>query len=221
LLKYANSGDVEIGDKHKVVGYSSFAFYKSEETAEREFSDFKLTKSEQKELIQIARESVEEMVQSNNLIELNNSEFESLNLDRGAFVTLKKSGQLRGCIGYTSAVQPLNLTIRNAAVSAAVKDYRFQPVKESELKDIHYEISVLSPFRLITDINQIKIGKHGLFIKYNSSEGLLLPQVAVENNWDITTFLQQTCRKAGLHHNSWKDENTDIFKFSAFVFGED
>ena len=172
-------------------------------------------------MLKIARQSVEEIVQHNNLVDLNTSEFESLNLDRGAFVTLKKDGHLRGCIGYTSAVQPLNLTIRNAAASAAVKDRRFSPVSKDELTDLEYEISVLSPFRLVTDINQIKIGTHGLFIKNGDSGGLLLPQVATENNWDVNTFLQQTCRKAGLHPNAWKEEETDIFKFSAFIFGEE
>ena len=220
LLKYANSGDVEIGDKDKVVGYSSFAFYKSEQTS-KDFSDFKLANSEQQQLLEIAKESVQEIVLHNNLVELKPSEFESLNLDRGAFVTLKKNEQLRGCIGYTSAMQPLNLTVRNAAASAAVKDYRFSPVNKDEIEDLKYEISVLSPFRLTTDIEQIKIGTHGLFIKNGDAEGLLLPQVAVENHWDVSTFLQQTCRKAGLPFNSWQNKDTDIFRFSAFVFGEE
>lgn len=221
LLKYANSGDVKIGDKNKVVGYSSFAFYNTDRISNNSFSDFQLTKPEQKQLLEIAKKSVEAIVQHNNLIEINTSEFESLNLDRGAFVTLKKNDHLRGCIGYTSAVQPLNLTIRNAAASAAVKDYRFPPVNKDEISNLEFEISVLSPFRLITDIKQIKIGTHGLFLKHGSAEGLLLPQVAVENNWDVNTFLQQTCRKAGIHPNAWKDEETDIFKFSAFIFNEE
>ena len=186
-----------------------------------ELSDFKLTKSEQKQLLNIAKESVQQIVLHNNLIELKISEFESLNLDRGAFVTLKKDGHLRGCIGYTSAVQPLYVTVRNAAASAAVKDYRFSPVDKDEIEDLKYEISVLSPFRLIADINQIKIGTHGLFIKNGDAEGLLLPQVAVENHWDVNTFLQQTCRKAGLPLDAWQRKDTDIFRYSAFVFDEE
>jgi AmmeMemoRadiSam system protein B/AmmeMemoRadiSam system protein A len=207
LLKYANSGDV--GISNKIVGYPSIIFFKNDQTGNNGFTDFKLSKSEQIELLEIAKESVEEIVNHNKMIELNTSEFESLNLDRGAFVTLNKSGHLRGCIGYTSAVQPLNITVRNAAASAAVKDYR------------KYEISVLSPFRLINDISQINIGTHGLFIKHGNAEGLLLPQVAVENNWDVNTFLQQTCRKAGLNPNAWQDKDCDIFRFSAFIFGEE
>jgi len=221
LLNYANSGDIEIGDKNKVVGYSSFAFFKSDQNKENNFDDFKLSEAEQKKLLEIAKKSVDEIVLNNNLLELNSSEFEALNLDRGAFVTLEKGGRLRGCIGYTSAVQPLNQIVRNAATSAAVKDYRFPPVEKDELNELEFEISVLSPFRLVTDINQIKIGKHGLFIKKSNSGGLLLPQVATDNQWDVNTFLQQTCRKAGLPFNAWKDEETDIFKFSAFIFGEE
>jgi AmmeMemoRadiSam system protein B/AmmeMemoRadiSam system protein A len=221
LLKYANSGDVDIGDKDKVVGYSSFAFYRSKKPEGLNASKFELTSKEQKELLKIARESVESIVKENDLIDANPSEFEALNQDRGAFVTLKKDGHLRGCIGYTSAVQPLNLTVRNAAASAAVKDYRFSPVKKDELAELKYEISVLSPFRLVTNINQIKIGKHGLFIKQGDVDGLLLPQVAEEYQWDIDTFLQHTCQKAGLHSDAWKNKDTDIFMFSAFVFGED
>jgi AmmeMemoRadiSam system protein A len=135
-------------------------------------------------------------------------------------VTLNKNNQLRGCIGFTSPLQPLYLTVRDAATSAALKDYRFQPVQEAELKQLSYEISVLSPFRKVFNIKQIEIGKHGLLIKKGSGEGLLLPQVAAKYNWDRTTFLQQTCLKAGLPENAWKDEESDIFIFSAFVFGE-
>jgi len=221
LLKYANSGDAEIGDKDRVVGYSSFAFFKSDKNKENKFDDFKLSEAEQKKLLEIAKKSVNEIVINNDLLELKSSEFKALNLDRGAFVTLEKGGRLRGCIGYTSAVQPLNQTVRNAATSAAVKDYRFSPVTKEELSELEYEISVLSPFRLVTDISQIKIGIHGLFIKNGEAGGLLLPQVATDNNWDVNTFLRQTCRKAGLPLNAWTDAETDIFKFSAFIFGDD
>jgi AmmeMemoRadiSam system protein A len=133
---------------------------------------------------------------------------------------LNERGRLRGCIGYVSAVQPLYETIRGAAISAALKDPRFPPVKKDELDQLTYEISVLSPFHRIYDTDQIEVGKHGLMICKGHNEGLLLPQVATDNDWDRLTFLQQTCRKAGLPLDAWKDEKTDIFVFSAFVFGE-
>jgi AmmeMemoRadiSam system protein A len=127
---------------------------------------------------------------------------------------------LRGCIGYTSPIKPLYMTVRDTAAFAALRDPRFRPVSASELSQLSYEISVLSPLRRVTDIEQIKVGRDGLLMKNGDYEGLLLPQVPVEQNWDRQTFLEQTCAKAGMKHDCWKDENTDIFKFTAVVFGE-
>jgi AmmeMemoRadiSam system protein A len=107
------------------------------------------------------------------------------------------------------------------AGQAALHDPRFPAVSEKELSKLNYEISVLSPLRRVVDINNIEIGKHGLLIKKGRSEGLLLPQVATDYNWDRLTFLQQTCHKAGLPPEAWKDKDTDIFYFSALVFGEE
>jgi AmmeMemoRadiSam system protein A len=135
-------------------------------------------------------------------------------------VTLTKSGQLRGCIGYTSAMKPLYMTVRDTATHAALHDPRFQPVAASELPQLEYEISVLSPLRRVIDVEQIEVGREGLLMKNGENEGLLLPQVPVEQKWNRETFLEQTCVKAGMHANCWKDENTDIFKFTAVVFSE-
>lgn len=220
VIKYANSGDVPIGEKNSVVGYMSAVFYTDESAGiSRDFS-FKLSQEEQHHLLNIAENSVETAVKDGQIQPCSSGGFESLENDRGAFVTLNMKGQLRGCIGYISATQPLWETIQSAAISAALKDSRFQPVSKSELDQITYEISVLSPFHRIIDINQIKVGKHGLMIKKGHYEGLLLPQVATDNHWDRNTFLEQTCRKAGLPTDAWKDEDTDIFVFSAFVFGD-
>jgi AmmeMemoRadiSam system protein A len=143
-----------------------------------------------------------------------------LNQERGAFVTLRESGALRGCVGYTSAVKPLYMTVRDTAALAALHDPRFQPVSPSELPRLEYEISVLSSLRRVTDIQQIKVGKDGLLMKIGANEGLLLPQVPVEQKWDREKFLEETCVKAGVRPNCWKDENTDIFMFTSVVFGE-
>ncbi len=221
IIKYANSGDVEIGDRSRVVGYASAVLFKDENIKANQSSEFKLDKAEQEYLLKIAKKSVETIVRDGEVFECSSGEHASLNLDRGAFVTLNKNNELRGCIGYTSPIFPLYQTVRNAAASAAVKDRRFLPVSPKELDELTYDISVLSPFRLVNDIEQIEIGKHGLLIKNGDSEGLLLPQVATDYNWDRITFLQQTCRKAGLALNAWKRKDTDIFLFSAFVFGED
>jgi AmmeMemoRadiSam system protein B/AmmeMemoRadiSam system protein A len=221
VLKYANSGDVAIGQKSSVVGYMSAVFYKSAKSTATDEYDFHLNKAEQDHLMHIAKESVEYAVREGQVYECTGGNFEKLNQDRGAFVTLNKGGHLRGCIGYTSAVQPLYETVRSVAISAALKDPRFPAVKESELDQLSYEISVLSPFHHVKSMDQIQVGKHGLLIKRGQYEGLLLPQVGSDNGWDTRTFLRQTCRKAGLPENAWEDEDTDIFIFSAFVFGED
>jgi hypothetical protein len=218
VLKYANSGDVT-GDRSRVVGYSADVFVKThhEKAADAPFS---LTDKEKAELLALARKSVEYAVEVGEPYAPDASADEILNQERGAFTTLKEAGQLRGCIGYTSAKKPLSITVRDTATLAALQDPRFQPVKAAELPKLEYEISVLSPLRRVTDIEEIKVGQHGLLMKNGSSEGLLLPQVPVEQGWDRQTFLEQTCRKAGMVTSCWKDEDTDIFMFTAVVFGE-
>jgi AmmeMemoRadiSam system protein A len=101
-----------------------------------------------------------------------------------------------------------------------MQDPRFPPVSASELPSLEYEISVLSPLRRVTDVQQIKVGEHGLLMKNGDSEGLLLPQVPVEQQWNRQTFLEQTCRKARMPSTCWMDDDTDIFSFTAVVFGE-
>jgi hypothetical protein len=218
LLKYANSGDTT-GDHSRVVGYSADVFVKtpSGKTVEPQFS---LNGREKNELLALARKSVEYAVREGKPYEPTASASELLNQERGAFVTLRESGELRGCIGYTSAVKPLYMTVRDTATLAALRDTRFHAVSASELPQLDYEVSVLSPLRRVLDIRQIKVGQHGLLMKNGAYEGLLLPQVPVDEKWDRQKFLEETCAKAGMRSNCWKDENTDIFMFTAVVFGE-
>jgi len=138
----------------------------------------------------------------------------------GAFVTLHKGGELRGCIGYIESVKPLAETVKDVAQKSATEDYRFSQVSEEELADIEIEISVLSPLECISDIRQIEVGKHGLVIELGGYRGLLLPQVATELGWDRETFLNQTARKAGLAPGLWKHPEAKIYIFSAEVFNE-
>ncbi|MGA2348919.1 MAG: AmmeMemoRadiSam system protein B [Terracidiphilus sp.] len=218
VLKYANSGDIT-GDHSRVVGYSADVFVKTA-GGKAEETPFSLSDPEKKELLALARKSVENAVQKNELYEPPASTSAALNQERGAFVTLSVSGALRGCIGYTSAIKPLYMTVRDMATHAALHDPRFHPVTASELPSLEYEVSVLSPLRRVTDIQQIKVGEHGLLMKNGNSEGLLLPQVPVEQKWDRQTFLEQTCRKAQMSSGCWKDDDTDIFSFTAVVFNE-
>jgi len=218
VLKYANSGDTT-GDRSRVVGYSADVFVKakSEKAAETPFS---LKDTEKRELLALAHKSTEYAVKERKLYGAVASSDEVLNQERGAFVTLKQSGALRGCIGYTSALKPLYLTVRDTASYAALQDPRFKPVTAAELPQLEYEISVLSPLRRVQDVREIKVGEHGLIMVNGSKEGLLLPQVPTEEKWNRDQFLDGTCQKAGMSAGCWKDENTDIFRFTAVVFGD-
>jgi len=137
---------------------------------------------------------------------------------RGAFTTLHEHGKLRGCVGLVMAVKPLDETICEMARAAALEDTRFSPVTEAELASLQLEISVLSPMFEIAP-EDVVVGRHGLMVSYGNHRGLLLPQVAPEWGWDRETFLQQTCRKAGLAPDSWK-RGAKLEAFTAEVFGE-
>jgi MEMO1 family protein len=219
VIKYANSGDVT-GDRARVVGYGAVALLREEGGHTATPLNYSLTVTEKRQLLEIAKRSVETAVKEQKVYQLPADLPASLMQDRGAFVTLKKDGELRGCIGNTVAQQPLAETVRDVAVLAALQDPRFRPVAASELPQLQYEVSVLSPLLRVTDISQIKVGEHGLLIKKGISRGLLLPQVAPEQHWDRDTFLDQTARKAGLPSNAWRDKDSDLFMFRALVFGE-
>jgi hypothetical protein len=218
VLKYANSGDIT-ADKSRVVGYSADLFVKSAQAADAT-SPFSLTDQEKSELLALARKSVEYMITKSEPYAPTVPASVTLNREYGAFTTLTEGGALRGCIGYTAPIKPLYMTVRDTATLAALRDPRFAPVTAAELPKLAYEISVLSPLRRVTDVDQIKVGRDGLIMKNAGYEGLLLPQVPVEQNWDRETFLNQTCAKAGMDQSCWRDENTDIFSFTAVVFNE-
>jgi uncharacterized protein len=139
----------------------------------------------------------------------------------GTFVTLHEGHhELRGCIGSVEAHEPLYQSVISNAVNAAFRDPRFSPLTPDELPEIHLEISVLTPFRKVEDVEEIVPGRDGLLVRRGRNAGLLLPQVASEYGWDRDTFLSQTCVKAGLPPSCWRDPETRIERFSAEVFGE-
>lgn len=219
VLKYANSGDTT-SDKSRVVGYGAVAFTKEASARATKSAEFKLSGKERSALLNIARKSVDTAVRQGKLYECSPGGLEALALDRGAFVTLKERGGLRGCVGYITPMKPLCMTVRDTAALAAVRDQRFPPVAAAELPVLQYEISVLSPLRRVTDWKQIQVGRDGLLVWKAESEGVLLPQVATEAHWDRNTLLNQTCVKAGLPERCWQDEDTDVFRFTAVVFGQ-
>ena len=139
---------------------------------------------------------------------------------RGAFVTLKIEGRLRGCIGHVIGVAPLWRAVRDNAIAAAFEDPRFAPLEADELPHAHIEISALTPLRRV-DFDEVVVGRDGILLENGISRGLLLPQVAVEYSWDRETFLDHTFRKAGLEAGCWRLPDTAISTFSAQVFGED
>jgi AmmeMemoRadiSam system protein B/AmmeMemoRadiSam system protein A len=218
LLKYANSGDVT-SDRDRVVGYGALALVKAT-GGHAAAAPFTLTQAERDQLLKVAKASVETAVRDHRAYDISGPQTEALTQERGAFVTLKEKGELRGCIGYVAPMKPLSVTVRDVAAFAALRDSRFSPVEPAELSQLEYEVSVLSPLRRVLDVKQIEVGKHGLVMRRGGNEGLLLPQVPVEEKWDRLTFLEQTCRKAGLPADAWKDPDTDIFMFTALVFGD-
>lgn len=178
-----------------------------------------LTKSDQELLLRTARNAIKAHLKGEPT-SVPESVSPVLCEPRGAFVSLHKKGRLRGCIGYLEAVKPLLATVQEMAVAAAFHDPRFPPVKAEELADLEVEISVLTPMRRIFKAEEIEVGKHGLYIERGLARGLLLPQVATQCGWDRTSFLEQTCCKAGLPPDAWKDPNSRIYVFSAEVFSE-
>ena len=182
-----------------------------------------LTTDERKTLLAIARESIRHKLKKTKspIFEHSCTITERLKEPCGAFVTLNTGGKLRGCIGYVQAEAPLHETVGSAAVAAATGDYRFDAVTLSELASLSIEISVLSPLREVGDVAEIEVGRHGLLVELANQRGLLLPQVAVEHEWDRKMFLEQTCYKAGLKALDWQNPAAKIFIFDAEIFGEE
>jgi len=241
VVKYANSGDVS-GDKSSVVGYLAAIFSKgdeeskvyeidedvsssdSDETGGMEINpasavDFGLNNDEKQFLLKLARESIKAVLEKRQL-QPDVTEYSGILTEkRGAFVTLTIDGRLRGCIGYIQAVKPLYETIAEMAVQAAFHDPRFPSLTKSEFNSIDIEISVLTPMIIEKNPENVVVGRDGLYIVRGYNSGLLLPQVSVENNWDRETFLDQTCIKAGLPPGTWKEAETQIYRFQADIFG--
>ena len=137
---------------------------------------------------------------------------------RGAFVSIHRGGELRGCLGRLEP-EPLSETVVHLAAVVADSDPRFHPVRPSELDEIELEISVLTPEREIASVDEIEVGRHGLIVEQGYRRGLLLPQVPVEHQWDRTMFLEHTCVKAGLPRDAWQ-HGARMFVFEAEVFGD-
>jgi MEMO1 family protein len=215
-IDYKNSGDIKpYGDKASVVGYNAICI--SEPTSQ----GFELTDADKHELIRIARSTINSYIRTRTIPPLNSSGYsENLKARAGAFVTLKIDGNLRGCIGSFEPSVPLYKVIQEMAIASSTQDNRFQPVQVKELDAIHIEISVLTPMQKIKNINEIQLGRHGIYIKKGYQGGTFLPQVATETGWTLDEFLGHCARdKAGIGWTGWKD--ADIFTYEALIFEED
>jgi hypothetical protein len=233
VLKYLNSGDTA-GNKSRVVGYISAVIYKQGMATAGEYlftgiahaaeaekkGDLMLSREQKKRLLGIARETIEEYLKAGVIPE---AEIEDpvFREKFGAFVTLHKNGMLRGCIGNLVGQKPLYKTIQEMAVQSSTADPRFKPVSAGELKDIDIEISVLTPLERTKDPDKIEMGKHGVVIKNGFRSGVYLPQVATETGWTREEFMNSLCsHKAGLPEDAWRQEDTEIYTFTATVFSE-
>jgi len=187
----------------------------------------KLSDSDGAILVKTARKAVTEFLSNGNKIKLE-SEFEKkFSFNSGVFVTLNKTGGLRGCIGFPMPVKKLSRAIVDGAIAAATEDPRFPPVAIKELDNITFEVTILSPpmeidvSDPIEYLSKIKVGRDGLIIRHSFSSGLLLPQVPVEYGWNVEEYLQHTCEKAGLARDTWKNEDVKIEKFEGIIFKEE
>jgi hypothetical protein len=183
--------------------------------------NFTLTEQEKIILLRTARESLTSYLEQRRPVYPESTK--NLETVCGAFVTLhgKGPGQpLRGCIGQIIGIQPLIDTVKEMAVSSGTKDPRFPPVRQPDLDGLEFEISVLTPLVRLDNPEKVVVGTHGIYLKSGYSSGVLLPQVAVEQNWDRETFLSHTCLKAGLPTDCWKRGTAELYTFTAIVFDE-
>jgi len=176
-----------------------------------------ISSEDQRRLIALAHRALEARVHRADVPEVDATLVPDIRC--GAFVTILHHGELRGCLGRLRSPLPIANLVAELAQAVADSDPRFTPVLPQELTGIDVEISILTPEREIQSIGDIEVGRHGLIVEQGHNRGLLLPQVADEHGWDRSTFLAQTCLKAGLAADAWQ-HGARIFVFEAQVFGE-
>ncbi len=224
FLEYTTSG-ATTGDFEEVVGYMSAAIM-TEKRIERKDTligqreavkkgEEPLTDESGELLKQIAHDSIEARLKD---IKYLIPHSEQLSYHRGLFVTITLDGNLRGCIGRIRGDRPLYDGAAEMAIAAAFEDPRFEELTEAEFEKLEIEVSVLSKLQRVREFDKIEVGKHGLMIKLDFNSGLLLPQVATDQGWDNVEFIEQTCLKAGLPKNSYKDKYAEVYTFTAQVF---
>ena len=221
VVDYRNSGDTA-GDKSKVVGYAAVALMAGPGIRDmgHGYENTKkdvLTEDQKKLLLKLAKDTVFAHVKGSRLPSTKTDD-PMMKKNGAVFVTIKKNGNLRGCIGHIIATEPLIENVRNMAVSAASSDPRFPPVRPDELKDLSFEVSVLTEPKPVSDPMKINVGQDGLIVSRGFNRGVLLPQVPLELGWDRDEFLKAICEKAGMESECWKSSKLESFQ--AIVFGD-
>ena len=219
-IQYRNSGDFPYGQKQGVVGYHAVAVSLKGAKGKEKSEGFNLRDTDKRKLLRLARHTIDDYVKSRTVDALEAAKFSSdLQTCCGAFVTLRRHGDLRGCIGRFDASEPLYKVVQQMSIAAATQDYRFQPVGPGELSQLEIEISVLTPMRRIASIAEIELGRHGIYIRKGDRAGTFLPQVAIETGWSKEEFLGRCSQdKAGLGWDGWKD--AEVYVYEAKVFSE-
>ncbi len=234
FLKWRSSG-AATGSYTDSVSYVAMALYASKEAMDEVLSAParaagaapvplaapSLTEPEERALLKLARDAIGGALEQDAAQPEPEQVTDALRAEHGAFVTLRKNGDLRGCIGHVVGTEELWTCVRQVAVQAAFHDRRFPALKSEELADVKLEISVMGPLIPVLDKAEISVGRDGLIVRRGARSGLLLPQVATEYGWTVEEFLQQTCRKAGLPPDAWQQPDTMILRFGATVFGEE
>ncbi len=182
--------------------------------------EFSLSGREKQILLDIARKTLDQWVKDRTIPDFDVPKG-VLRQNGAAFVTLRKNGKLRGCIGHIIAREPLYKCVKDMAVSASTHDRRFPPVKPEELDDIMVEVSVLTPPKRVDNISAIQMGRHGVIMEKGRHRGVYLPQVAGETGWDKREFLSNLCaNKAGLPPGCYQNPSVNLYTFRAIVFEE-
>ena len=210
LLDYANSGDIESGDRTRVVGYGAVMFWHYEPP--------ELSLEQEAALLALARDAVAEQIASGETPQesISDAELERLS---SVFVTLRLAGELRGCIGQVKADTPLYQGVRDKAIAAATGDPRFPSLREEELDELSYEISILSPLQRIVSNDEVEVGTHGVAVRRRDGRAVLLPKVASSRDWDSELLLSNLFVKAGLPEDGWRDP-TGLYRFTTLEIEE-
>ena len=222
-IDYCNSGDSRYGNKDEVVGYNAIALFEKNQgnqITKNLADEITFTDKEKEQLISIARDNIKSLLYDKKRISVSKETLpEVFKKPLGAFVTLKIKGSLRGCIGRFTSSDPLYQVVLESSESSAFDDPRFSPLTKEELPKTDIEITVLGPMKKISNIREIVLGRHGIYIKKDYRSGTMLPQVATENHWSVEEFLGYTSRdKAGIGWDGWKD--ADIYIYEGIVLEE-